>query len=620
MTAALAAARATAAAADDAPRRWSWGWFPALTLTVALGVALVALGNGGGQSSAWWSEPAFYLGLLLIFMPGAMRLVSAKPDGTERVSIVLLIGAGLFLCKYVHDPVTFDGYDEFLHWRTALDLAQNGVLFTPNSLLPVSPFYPGLELLTNAISSMSGLPVFESGMVLLFAARLVFTASLFFFLAMVSGSARVAGIACLIYMTNPKFLYFNAEYAYESLALPLAALLLYLLARRGHSSPARWLGFTVLALVTLPTVVLTHHVTSAMLAIFLVLWAVVGYIVRRHERSKPGRMATLLIVLTAGWILFVATETIGYLGPAVTSTLVEILKLISGHVDPRELFVSSGGVVAPIWERLIGTASAGIVLVLLPLGLFVVWARFRKNPAIVALAIASLAYPFTLFARFTSVGAQVAGRTPEFLFIGIGLIIAIALVRLSFKGRRGVFQTVAVGATFAVLLVGGVVVGQPAWARLPGPYLPSADGRSVDIDGISAAMWTRDFLGQHNSVVADRVNQFLMATYGRQDTVNTYQTRLPLRRLYLSTQIGPTQRDIVAEDGIQYLVIDRRLTTGPPVVGYYFDRGESRLTGGADQALDPQILNKFDQQPDISRIFDSGAIQLYNVSALGEHS
>src|SRR4051812_32925519 len=120
-------------AATDEPRTggWSWGHFPYLALAVAIGVALVAAGNAGAEISAWWAQPAFYLGLLVIVLPAAIRLLSTEPEGTERVSIVILVAAGLMLCKYLHDPVTFDAFDEFLHWRTAQDIAQTGVLFTP---------------------------------------------------------------------------------------------------------------------------------------------------------------------------------------------------------------------------------------------------------------------------------------------------------------------------------------------------------------------------------------------------------------------------------------------------------------------------------------------------------
>ncbi len=603
--------------AADEVRSWSWGRLPELSVVVAIGLALVALANIAGTQSQPWAEAAFYGGLLLMVIPVALRLVSVAPEGTERVSLVALLAVGLFLAKTVHDPVTFGAYDEFLHWRTAQDLISSGTLFTPNSLLSVSPYYAGLELVSTAIANMAGIPVFVAGTIVLAVARLVFLVSLFFFFAMLSGSTRVAGIAALVYMANPKFLYFNAQYSYELLALPLAALVLYLLARRAHSAPARWLGLSIVALVTLPAVVVTHHVTSLTLVAFLILWAIVGVALRRRDRAHPGRIALLTAFLISGWILFVASATIGYLGPALASTLSELIRLVAGHVDPRELFTTPTGIVPPLWERAVGSVSALLVVVLLPLGLFVVWSRYRTNPAVVAMAIASLAYPATLVARYTQVGAEVAGRTPEFLFIAIGLVIALALARLSFRGRIGALQASGVAVVVGVLFVGGVIVGLPGWARLPGPYLVSADGRSVESEGISAALWARVELGPGRVMVADRVNRILMATYGEQSLVTTYETRLPVRRLYLATEIGPAQRQIVRESGTEFLVIDRRLATGPPTVGHYFDRGEGRITGGADKVIDPSILAKFDHQTDVSRVFDSGNIQLYDVRALG---
>jgi hypothetical protein len=596
---------------------WAWGRFPLFTLTTAAGLAIVGVANRAAQMSEWWSEPAFYIGLLVLVLPIAARLLSGDAEGTERLSLVVLLALGLYLAKVLHDPITYGAYDEFLHWRTAQDMLITKDVFSPNTLLGVSPYYPGLELVTTAVSNVAGIPVYESGVIVLAAARVVFLMSLFFFFAMVSGSSRIAGIACLVYMTNPKFLYFNAQFSYESLALPLAALVLYVIARRGRSGPARWIGFTVVALVTIPAVITTHHVTSIMLVGFLALWAVVGIVMRRRDRARPGRMAFLTIILIAGWTSLVATATIGYLGPALTTSFSELLRLMGGEIDPRELFVSRSGDVAPLWERLVGSASAGVALVLLPLGMLVAWRRHRSNPAVVALALAAAIFPLTLIARLTRVGAEVSGRTPEFLYIGIGLIIALALARLSYRGRRGTLQMAAVTTAIGVMLVGGVIVGLPSWARLPGPYLVSADGRSVDAQGIAAADWTLEQLGPGNVMVADRVNRILMATYGQQNLVTTYETRLPIRRLYLSSDIGAAQRQIVRDGQIRFLVVDRRLSTAPPVVGHYFDRGE-RSVIASDQPLDPQLLAKFDHQPDVSRVYDSGTIQLYDVSAVGD--
>ena len=598
------------------PLKWSWGWFPVLSLTAVAGVLLVALANRAGQSGEWWADLAFYGGLLLLVLPIAVRLVLPTAEGTERVSLVALLALGLYLCKVVHDPLHVGSYDEFLHWRTAQDIMTTGTLFTPNALLNVSPLYPGLELVSTALANVAGIPVFSAGIITLAAARLVFLLSLFFFFAMVSGSTRIAGIASLIYMTNPNFLYFDSQFAYESLALPLAALVLYALARRGHSGHARWAGLTIIAAMTLASLVVTHHVTSAALAAFLVLWALTSFVLRRRDRSKPGRMAVLLIVMIAGWVLLVASVTIDYLGPVFTSTTGELVHLIAGDLDTRSLFTTPSGVVAPLWERLVGSGSAFLVLLLLPLGLFVVWTRYRANPAIVALAIATLLYPVTLAAHLTPLAAQVASRAPEFLYIAVGLVIALAVVRLSFRGRLGALQGVGVALAVAVLFLGGVIVSLPAWARLAGPYLVAADGRSVETEGIAAAEWSRDVLGPNNVMVADRVNTLLMATYGDQNMVTTYETRLPIRQLYLGAN-DRGQRLIVAQAEIHYLVVDRRLSTAPPTIGYYFDKGEKRTFGTVASPLDPQTLAQWDSKTDVSRVFDSGDIQLYDVSAFG---
>ena len=243
------------------------------------------------------------------------------------------LGLALFACKVLRDPLRVGAYDEFLHVRTAEDMILNGTIFSPNTLLGVSPYYPGLELVTTALSDASGIPLFDASMIVLAAARLVFVLALFLFFEMASGSARVAGIASLIYMLNPKFLYFNAQFSYETLALPLAAFVLFLLSRRGHSGSSRWLGLSVILILSLWAVVTTHHVTSAMLAGFLVLWGIVAVIIGRrdHVHPKPGRIAIFLIISIASWTLLVATATIGYLGPAITSTFTEMVRLVGGE-------------------------------------------------------------------------------------------------------------------------------------------------------------------------------------------------------------------------------------------------------------------------------------------------
>ena len=116
----------------------------------------------------------------------------------------------------------------------------------------------------------------------------------------------------------------------------------------------------------------------------------------------------------------------------------------------------------------------------------------------------------------------------------------------------------------AVMSLGGIIVGVAPWARLPGPYLVSADARSVEPEGIAAALWAREVLGRNNNLVADRVNRIIMSAYGQQNLITTYETGVPVRRLYLTNEIGPIHRQIIAAGDIKYLLADQRLTTGLP--------------------------------------------------------
>ena len=196
-----------------------------------MGLLLVAAANIGARVSAPWAELAFYGGLLLLVVPFGLRLLMEAPSRRERLALVVVLGFALFACKYLRDPTWWGGYDEFLHVRTANDLLAGG-LFAPNSLLDVSPYYPGMELVTAALTQISGLPLFNAAFFTLAAARLIFVLALFLFFERASSSARIAGVASVIYMTNPHFLYFDAQFAYETMALPLAAVVLFLVARR----------------------------------------------------------------------------------------------------------------------------------------------------------------------------------------------------------------------------------------------------------------------------------------------------------------------------------------------------------------------------------------------------
>src|SRR5258708_32827594 len=116
-----------------------------------------------------------------------------------------MVGFCLYLIKITASPTYFSMYDEFLHWRTADNIMATGHLFTANSLLPVSAYYPGLEIVTNALSTLSGLNTFYSALLVIGVARLIMILALFLLNEQMMHSSRIASIATLIYMGNPHF-------------------------------------------------------------------------------------------------------------------------------------------------------------------------------------------------------------------------------------------------------------------------------------------------------------------------------------------------------------------------------------------------------------------------------
>jgi len=153
--------------------------------------------------------PLFWSGILVMAAPAIWRLWSRAPSSSERITIALTLGVALYLVKVMVNPLAFSLPDEFTHWRTLNDILASGHLFTPNPLLAISATYPGLEAATAAAKVSSGFDVFPLAMILMGAARAVTMLSLFLIAATISGSARVAGIASMIYTANVSFLPFD---------------------------------------------------------------------------------------------------------------------------------------------------------------------------------------------------------------------------------------------------------------------------------------------------------------------------------------------------------------------------------------------------------------------------
>ena len=197
--------------------------------------------------------------------------------------------------------------DELQHWRSTYDVLTTHKLFTPNPALPISPHYPGLELATAAVSSVTGLSIFASGLVITAAAHLALVGALYCLFTRLSGSSRVGAIGVLAYSMNAHFSSFDAMFLYQALGLTFlpVALLATTAAVRERPHSGRW---TALAALMLAATVVTHHVTSYLLVAGLAGGALIAALRRRsgparwHAVRVAGGLAVTGVALIAVWI------------------------------------------------------------------------------------------------------------------------------------------------------------------------------------------------------------------------------------------------------------------------------------------------------------------------------
>ncbi len=263
------------------------------------------------------------------------------------------------------------------------------------------------------------------------------------------------------------------------------------------------------------------------------------------------------------------------------------------------------------------TASVAVVALGLPFGLLSLWQQHRHDALSVMLGIVSLAYPITQVFRFTDFGSDITDRSAAFLFLSIAYVLTILIThfwptrKLSWKATSLV--TCAISAVF----LGGVILDSgPGWRALPGPYEVVADERSVESEGIQAAIWSLAYLGPDNRVGTDRINQIVMNTFGDQNVVTSQADLVDISPVFFSSRFDPEDVAILQSGRVRYLVVDLRLSRSLPLQGFYFEVSEPdayHLTSPISRAA----LTKFNTIPHINRLFDSGNIVIYDVGAIG---
>jgi len=560
----------------------------------------------------------------------------------------------------MHHPLQLDSFDELIHVGTLVQLLDSHTLFPTNSILPVSPYYPGLELATAATRWLTGLPLVVDELIVLAAVRVVLVLVVFLVVERACHSSRAGGIGVLVYAASPQFYGFDAQYAYETIALAFAVAVVYLLFVSIDADRPRMGRPFALALGCVVALVFSHHVTTWFTVGFLVVWAAGLYLTshplghlkfrpalglsaapsadasaepslvsegeptapsstvsgdeligkrRRTQAGIVGIAAGVGLVLGGAWTAYVSRLLAPYLGPAFSAAATEISQALgSGHGNRAIFHNAAGGGSSPWVIALILAAAIGWCL-LIALSLFsVIFRRSVRGGALRYLPAAIAAtFPISLLADVSSSSKAVADRASTFIFFGVALVVGAWLARRISRERRMLERVATIGVA-TVIFLGSLIFGfGPVVSLLPGPYVVGGDSLSYGSPSLAVAHFTDTHLPAGSIVAADHDNGDLLIAVGGV---------IPARKvnpeaIFFDRSISLYDIYLIRKDDIHYIVVDDRLAQGLPLYGTYIAAGEptSRLTV-AD-------LDKFNSYPSfIKRIYDNGSIQVYDVTAL----
>jgi hypothetical protein len=611
----------------------------ALTVCELAGMAAVISGYWVGQTTTSdTSEFAyFWLGMLLLELPLAALVARRATSPATRTALLVIYGFVTYAPKLLRNPTSPLYHDEFAHWRATYEILSTGKLFRTNPIIPIISRYPGLHATTAALVHATGLSIWHSATILLVFLHVTLVLGLAALAQALGLDNRSASLIAILYGLNASFLYFDTQYAYESMAITLIVWALYATARALRSGPMRErAAWSALAVALSAGTVITHPLSAFTLVIVMLLisLAVSVPIIAAGEgwartAVTAWSLTLAMAAMLAAWVVFIAPRTLPYLFPFVGQGLSELMQVAQGAGTGRQLF---GASLSPWWEHQAAYLVTVFAFVLATGGLLLLMAQIRdgrlprglRRALLFAFALFGLVYfPSTAFILSPS-GAEGARRSWAFTWIGLSILSGPAAVWLVDWARRPtrqwlriILRSVLMGV-LATALVGGTAAGLDVAYRFPGPFLYDSDARSITPELLGTSAWFSARFGTGNNVITDRNTGLVFASFGLQNTASP-SSGFPTYNLYLAkpgAAIEPTSLlSEMSESNYDFLIVDRRMAYDVPEVGIYFEPNEpswiDRLYGG--RPIFYGRLAKFNKMSWMTKVFQSDNYCIYRL-------
>lgn len=582
-----------------------------LLVGLAFGTLLIAVGFAGGRSHNGWAPVPFWAGWVISIFLIATAITDPLLSVGVRLAVVLMQAAQQSIVRWMYSPLRFTFPDELQHWRTASDILFFHHLFHPNPTLSVSPVFPGLEEVTTALVSVSRAGLFPAGTVVAATSHIALSAAVFYLYRRVSGSDRLAGVAAVLFALNPLHAGFDTMFIYGAPALLLGAVVLEAilgddaLEERGHARAE-----AAVALVCLAGLIVTHHLTAAVIIGALGLLAgLLALLTRAREEAKRVALLFVAGVLMAGvWTAFEARPVLKYLGAPLETVITGVVHFGS-HAGTVALPASSQGSLGS-WLTVLATA----LMACLVLGGAVL--LYRRKPAGAdralprAFALCALSYYGVLVVRlFAPDGAELAGRLLTFAAFFTAVTAAFVLVP-TWPLRERAARLVRPAAVVAILVIflGATESGWPApWEQLPGKFHVAGFESGIDRQSVMAARWLGTNAGPNRRVLCDISMCTLLGAYARAEPLAEEA------RIYYAPRMTKAIAATLHRREIEYVVVDLRMSRESPVANHFFQTISSKA-GAREGPVPLAGLTKFQHFPGIHLVYDSGPIQIYDVS------
>ncbi len=433
------------AASGNGESRGRLGRLPELTVAMACGSLIVALGFAAARSGHGWARLLYWAGELIVYIvPAAFLLTRRSILKSEALGIAFLLPVATYLILIAYSPAQFRFADEFSHVQTAESILSSHHLFHINTIVPVSPQYPGLEIPTTALVSLTHLSITISGMIVAGLAHLMAGLLMYFLVMELISNPRVAALTAVIYATSPHYQFFDSYFSYETIGLPFflfgVLAVVKMLKTRGAASNA----WAVVAIASGVVAAISHHVTSYILVLML-LAILVGQLFV-HGARWNWRLAIVIAAVTGFigyWDFDVATHTVSYFQPVVNS-------ILSGQGRRGTALAVTGNVVKgvgqgkgvtgnpPFHDTAMEYLSTLVLVVLTPLGCWRVWLtrKAETDGAKLGMALGAASIFVVVAIRlFFANGSELSGRALTFALVPVSFVCAIALAGHLGSGR-----------------------------------------------------------------------------------------------------------------------------------------------------------------------------------------